>query len=305
MLSFFKLIRWKNLLMIALVQLLIKYGLLEPFGVEVSLSELGIALLILATICIAAAGYIINDINDIKTDFINKPNSIIIGKEISEKTAYTFFIALNVVGVGIGFYLSNTVNRAPFFSLFVIISVLLYIYATYLKSTPLIGNIVISILVALSIIIVGIFELLPATNPINQKIQFTFFRVIFDYALFAFSINLLREITKDIEDIEGDTEANLNTLPIAIGKNRTITMLAILNFIPLIGTVFYVISTLYKQPIVVGYFLIFIVAPLLYITIKTFSSETKKDYNLLSKMYKLVMLFGMFSLLLYKYVILN
>ena len=181
MLSILNLIRWKNLLMLALMQLLIKYALLEPFGVQTSLDGLGITLLILATICIAAAGNIINDISDVETDLINKPNRVLINKSISEKTAYNLFIILNVVGVGIGFYLSHRVGRAPIFSLFVIISVLLYIYATYLKRTLLIGNIIISALVALSLIIVGVFELIPVMTAANQQTQTLFFKVIFDY----------------------------------------------------------------------------------------------------------------------------
>ena len=305
MFDFLNLIRWKNLLMLALVQLLIKYALLEPFGVQTSLNGLEITLLILATICIAAAGNIINDINDIETDFINKPDKIIVGKSISEKVAYNLFIIFNVVGVGIGFYLSQAIGRSGFFSIFVIISVLLYIYATYLKRTLLIGNIIISALVALSIIIVGIFELLPATSALNQQTQFVFFKVVLDYALFAFSINLLREIVKDIEDIDGDYKAEMNTLPIAIGRERARNVVSILNLFPLIAIILYTISNLYKQPVAVGYFLLFIIGPLLYTCIKTFSATTKKDFHHLSNMYKIIMLFGMLSLLLYKYIILK
>ncbi|WP_308992229.1 geranylgeranylglycerol-phosphate geranylgeranyltransferase [Mariniflexile litorale] len=298
------LIRWKNLLMIAIVQLLIKYALLEPFGVPTSLNTLGIVLLILATICIAAAGNIINDIYDIETDFINKPDKIIVGKSISEKTAYNLFIIFNVVGVSIGFYLSHMVDRNAFFSLFVIISALLYVYATYLKQTLLIGNIVISVLVALSLIIVGIFELLPATISFNQQTQLTFFKIIFDYAVFAFIINLLREITKDLEDINGDYKAGMNTLPIAIGTKRATKVLFTLSFVPLFIVGSYVVNSLYKNQIAVLYFLIFIIAPLIYITIKLFNASTKKDFHHISNMLKLVMLFGMLSLLLYKYILL-
>ncbi|GAA4807174.1 geranylgeranylglycerol-phosphate geranylgeranyltransferase [Litoribaculum gwangyangense] len=305
MLAFLNLIRCKNLLMIALVQLLIKYALLEPFGVQTSLGTFGISLLILSTISIAAAGNIINDIHDIETDFVNKPRKVIVGNAISEKTSYQLFIILNVVGVGLGYYLSLRVNRASFFSIFVMISVLLYIYATYLKRTFIVGNVVISVLVALSIIIVGVFELLPSITPFNQKIQLTFFKIIFDYALFAFIINLLREIAKDIEDINGDYKAQMNTLPIVIGRERAKNVLKFLNFIPLVGFVFYIISNLYKHPMAVSYFLVFVLGPLIFICIKTFGAETKKDFHQLSQMYKWVMLFGMLSLLLYKFIILN
>lgn len=289
--------------MIALLQLLIKYALLEPFGVQTALGGLGITLLILATISIAGAGNIINDIYDVETDLINKPNKVIIGKSISEKTAYNLFIIFNLFGVGLGFYLSHRVGKAPFFSLFVIISLLLYVYASYLKQTLLIGNIVISMLVALSLIIVGVFELIPTMTTSNQQTQMLFFKVILDYALFAFCINLLREIAKDIEDIDGDYKAGMNTLPIAIGRERAKNVLTILNLIPLAGLIFYVTSNLYKQPIAVGYFLLFVIGPLIYINIKVFSASTKKEMHHISNMYKFVMLFGVLSLLLYLFIL--
>lgn len=295
------LIRWKNLLMIALVQLLIKYAFLEPFGVNFGLTTLQILILILATICIAAAGNVINDIYDVETDFVNKPDNIIVGKSISEKTAYNLFIALNVIGVGLGYYLSQSVGKSAFFSIFVIISALLYVYASYLKQTFLIGNIIVSALVALSIVVVGIFELLPVITLENRQTLFTFFKIILDYALFAFIINLIREIAKDIEDIDGDYKADMRTLPIIIGRKRAGNILFILTLFPLFAVSYYVINSLYKNQVAVIYFLVFIIAPLLYISIKSFSAETKKEYHHISNVLKLVMLFGMFSLLLYKY----
>lgn len=292
-------------MMIALMQFLIKYALLEPFGVTITLNLFGFSLLVLATICLAAAGYIINDIYDIETDMVNKPNNVIIGKTITEKTANTLFIVFNVIGVSLGFYLSHLVGKSGFFTLFVIISALLYVYASYLKQLFLIGNIIISLLVSLSLIIVGLFELLPVISPQNQETQMTFFKIILDYAIFAFVINFIREIVKDIEDIDGDYKAGMNTLPIAIGRERASKIVFILLFIPLFGIVYYVITYLYTQLVVVGYFLLFVIAPLIYMVIKAYTAETKKEFHLISNMLKLVMLFGMLSLLLYKYILLD
>ncbi|WP_147676772.1 geranylgeranylglycerol-phosphate geranylgeranyltransferase [Algibacter pacificus] len=299
MLSVLNLIRWKNLLLIALVQLLIKYALLEPFGVAISLNGFGIFLLIFATICIAAAGNIINDIYDVETDFINKPDKLIIGQSISEKTAYNAFIILNMVGVGAGFYLSHWVGKSAFFSIFVIISALLYVYATYLKRQILIGNIIISILVALSILIVGIFELLPALTIENRAIQLTFFKIILDYAFFAFLLNLLREIVKDLEDINGDYKAGMNTLPIAIGRQRTTNILFVLSLIPLFLIVYYIVNSLYKNTVAVIYFIFLIVGPLILVSAKLFRAKSKKDYYFISNLLKIVMLLGVLSLLIY------
>lgn len=290
--------------MIALVQCLIKYGLFEPFGISTSLTPFNFFLLIMATLCIAAAGNIINDIYDVETDFINKPNKIIVGKTISEKTAYNLFISLNVIGVGIGFYLSHAIGKSELFALFVIISALLYVYASYLKQTFLIGNIVISILVALSILIVGIFELIPAMTIQNQGIQLVFFKILFDYAIFAFLINFIREISKDVADIDGDYKSGMNTLPIVFGRERTSKILFILSFIPLGAVIYYVINNLYTKPVAVIYFLVFIIAPLIYLLILIFNAKTKKDFITISNILKLVMLFGILSILLYKFMLL-
>lgn len=301
--SILNLIRWKNLLMIALVQVLIKYALFLPFGVLTTLNGFNFSLLVLSTLCIAAAGNIINDIYDIETDLVNKPDKVIVGKIISEKKANTLFLVFNSIGVGLGFYLSYSVGRNGFFAIFVIISALLYIYASYLKQMLLIGNFVISILVALSIIIVGLFELLPVITPENQTTQLMLFKILLNYAIFAFLINLVRELAKDIEDIDGDYKAGMNTLPIAIGRERASKVLFAVSLIPLLAVVYYMVTYLYKQPVAIGYFLIFIVAPLIYILIKSFNAETKKDVHHISGILKLVMLFGILSLLLFSYIL--
>ncbi len=291
--------------MIAIVQLLIKYALFEPFGVAITLNGFGFSLLVIATLCLAAGGNIINDIYDKETDAINKPDKVIVGKTVSEKTAYNLFIAFNVIGVGVGFYLSHLVGRSGFFVLFVGISGLLYLYASYFKQLILVGNLLVSILVALSIIIVGLFELLPAITPENQATQVTFFKILWDYALFAFIINLLREMVKDIEDIDGDHKAGMNTLPITLGRERAKKIVFALSFVPIAATVYYVVTYLFKQQLVVAYFLLFIIAPLIYVSIKIFTAETKKDYHAISNILKLVMFFGMLSLLLYKFILIN
>lgn len=290
--------------MIALMQLLIKYAFLQPFGAQTTLNTFQTIILILASVSIAAAGNVINDIYDIKTDLINKPNKVVIGKSISEKTAYNLFIILNLIGVGLGFYLCFLIGKNTFFSVFIIISILLYIYTTYLKQTFLIGNIVIALLVALSILIVGVFELLPTITIDNKQIQLMYFTTIKDYALMAFIITFIREIAKDIEDIDGDYASGMRTLPIVIGRKRASYVLFTLTLLPLFIITYYTVHSLYKTPIAANYFLIFIIAPLLYVSIKTFNANTKKEYKHISSTLKLIMFFGMLSLLLYKYIFL-
>lgn len=307
MIHFFKLIRWKNLLMIALVQFLIKYALLVPFktshGVFTALSTFEFTILVFATLLIAAAGYIINDINDIETDSLNKPDSIIINKGISEKDAFTGFMILNIVGVGLGFYLANAVGKPELFVVFFASSALLYIYSTSLKSIAIIGNIVVSIVVALAPLVVGFFELFPSMTLENRSVQITFFKIILDYAIFAFMVNLIREMVKDIEDIDGDSKASMETLPIVIGRERANKIVFFLSLIPIVSVIYYILTYLYKQPLVVGYFLILVVAPLIYVSIKLFSAEQKSHYKHISLVLKLILLTGMLSLLLYSFIL--
>lgn len=297
------LIRYKNLLLIVFVQLLIRLALFEPFQVDVKLNMIGFTLLMLATVCIAAAGNIINDIYDIETDTVNKPNNVIVGKSISETTAFNLFIVLNVIGVGLGFYLSHSIGRSPFFSIFVIISAALYVYASFLKRTPLIGNILISILVAMSVLIVGLFDLIPTITESNRATQMTFFKILIDYAVFAFLINLIREMIKDIEDVDGDYKAQMNTLPIAIGRERAKYITLVISLLPIAAIVYYMTTYLYKHQIAIGYFLVFVFAPLMYASIKMYLATTKSHFKHISMVYKIIMLFGMLSMLLYSYIL--
>lgn len=303
LLHILNLIRYKNLLLIVLVQLLIRFALFEPFQVDVRLNMIGYTLLIIATVCIAAAGNIINDIYDIETDTVNKPEKVIVGKSISESIAFNLFILLNIIGVGIGFYLSLSVGKSPFFSIFVIISAALYVYASFLKRTPLIGNIVISILVAMSILIVGVFDLIPAITEGNRATQITFFKILVDYAVFAFLINLVREMIKDIEDVDGDYNAQMNTLPIAIGRERSKIIALVISILPIAVVVYYIVTYLYQQQIAIIYFLIFVLAPLIYTTIKIHLATSKFHFKHISFMYKIIMVFGILSLLLYSFIL--
>ncbi|NNF82038.1 MAG: geranylgeranylglycerol-phosphate geranylgeranyltransferase [Flavobacteriaceae bacterium] len=306
MLAFLKLIRWKNLLMIALAQVLVKYALFSAdFGVTTTFNEKGFALLVLATLLIAAAGYIINDIFDVDTDSVNRPEKMIIGNGIAEKHAYNFYAALTIAGVGLGFYLSNMIGRPGFAAIFVLISALLYVYASNLKQMPVIGNVTVALIVGISLLIVGVFELLPAMTEQNRSTQITFFRILLDYALFAFGITLVREMVKDIEDIDGDYNAGMKTLPIQIGRERSGKVVFVLSLIPLIGVIFYIVTFLYKQPVAVGYFLLLILAPLILFAVKSFQAETKEQWHWLSNLLKLVMLTGILSLFLYPLILLK
>ena len=133
--KYLRLIRYQNLLMLALMQLIFRHGFLELQNIPLALSDWQYGILVLATVCIAAGGYIINNIFDVETDAENKPENVIVGKFISETKAYNLYIGFTVIGVAMGFYLSNVINKPSFASLFIVIAATLYFYATSLKQS--------------------------------------------------------------------------------------------------------------------------------------------------------------------------
>ena len=315
--KYLKLIRIQNLLLLAFMQVLFRYTFLKTATFTtltstnnfLALSHFQFFLLVLATVCIAAAGYVINDIVDQSTDEIAKKR--IVGKTISESTAYNLYVALNLIGVGSGFYISNVIQKPSFAALFIFTAAILYIYATWLKQIAIVGNIVVALVLSFSILILGIFDLVPSTHEGNEiwegnKVQMRrVFSILTDYAIFAFIINFLRELVKDIEDTDADYASGIATLPVLIGKSRTIKIVFGLSFLPIILLVLYMNNNLANYDYAIYYFLLFIVAPLLFFTIKSWSAKTQKDFANLSLLLKIILFFGIISIAVITYSVPN
>ena len=294
-------------MMLALMQLLFRYGFLNYQSIPLALNNWQYLLLVFATVMIAAGGYVINNIIDQATDNYNKPNKVVVGRGISETNAYNVYFLVTVLGVGTGFYLSNVIAKPGFAAIFIIISATLYLYATTLKQLLLIGNFVVALLLAFSVIIIGIFDLFPVITPENKSVMRGLFSILLDYALFAFVINFIREIVKDMEDINGDYKLGMNTLPIALGLGRTSKIVFALSLIPLVMVIFYVKAYVFENDLYFAtlYALIFIVAPLIYFTVKMAYAKKNQDFHHLSTVLKLIILFGLFSIAIVTYNILH
>lgn len=296
--KYIKLIRYQNLLMLALMQLIFRYGFLELQNIPLALADWQYVLLVLATVCIAAGGYIINNIFDVETDSENKPENVIVGKSITETNAYNLYIGFTIIGVAIGFYLSNVIGKPSFASIFIVIAATLYFYATSLKQSLLIGNIIVALLLSFSVIIIGLFDLYPVTNQDNRAVMGLLFSILIDYAVFAFIINFIREIVKDLEDIAGDSNMGMNTLAIYFGVSKTTKIVFGLSLIPVLLIINYINSYLFASNLFIGtlYGIVFILAPLLYFTIKIWSATTTKDFHHLSTVLKWILFFGILSI---------
>ncbi|GGF13479.1 geranylgeranylglycerol-phosphate geranylgeranyltransferase [Flavobacterium limi] len=296
--KYLKLIRYQNLLMLAIMQVLFRYCFLKQQNIPLALSDWQYGLLVLSTVLIAAAGYVINNIFDVETDSINKPKDVIIDKGISEAVGYNIYIALNIAGVAIGFYLSNVIQRPGFATLFILIASMLYFYSTTLKQIMVLGNFVVALLLAISVLIIGVFDIFPATIAENKAQMTSLFSILTDYALFAFMINFIREIVKDIEDVNGDYNQGMNTLPIALGISRTAKIASALSIIPFILLLLYIKNYFVENGLFIAtlYAFALVLAPLLYFIVKVFTAKSQKEFHHLSTVLKLILLFGILSI---------
>src|SRR5690606_31674723 len=202
--AFFRIIRPLNLLIMAFAQLMTAVFLIEstPQGLPV-LEDVRLYLLILSTVLVAASGYMINDYYDVKIDYVNKPEEVVVGRSIKRRTVMFLHSILNLAGIAIGLLLSLKVGFIIFIAAF-----LLWLYSDALKRLPFIGNLAVAFLTGLAIYVVGFYY---QTNQL----------LVLAYAIFAFFINLIREIIKDIEDRHGDRKHGSKTLPIVLGFRGT------------------------------------------------------------------------------------
>ena len=292
-----KLCRWPNLLMVGLAQLLFKYAFLPSFDVYSKLSDLDFLWLCLSVILVTASGNIINDIYDIGADFINQRPRPLTTQSISTKKAYTVYITFNLASLLIARHLSIKYEIMELVGFVLIVIILLYFYSLYLKSIPLLGNILISVLVSLSFLLVLYVELFAFEQ---QSISTELMYWIIGYGSFAFWANLNREWIKDVMDIKGDYAQKISTLPILLGKSRmnmlifTSTLLLILSLIAGVK-VYFQLDLLFILYLTFG-----ICVPLCFVLFHIYQEQLKANYKLLSHIYKIVMLMGVFSLILFK-----
>ena len=300
MISFFYLIRYKNLLMVLLTMILTKYALINSFISDPSLTSIDFIILSLSILCITAGGYIINDLFDIEADTINKPLKVYISKSISKKNAWVIYLLSSTLGVILGIYLS-VIKNSDFLSFYFIgTTLLLFLYSVLLKKLVFIGNLCISLLVALPIYLLYKFDSNNIT--ISNILQYFFLSIaIFYYMFFAFLTTMIREIIKDIEDINGDYMVKLKTLPILIGKTRARNISIFLSLVLLLFL--FLVSSNYfiSKKYFLGTIMLMISIVLVHFIFKSWNASTKKQFQYLSNLMKLIMFIGILSMALFKF----
>ncbi|MGB4844076.1 MAG: geranylgeranylglycerol-phosphate geranylgeranyltransferase [Ferruginibacter sp.] len=307
--AFLRLVRWPNLVIIAVTQVLFYFSLVQPLfkkGIYTRFDNLHFILLIIASVLIAAAGYIINDYFDLNIDQVNKPERTIIDKAIKRRWAIVMHIVLSFTGVIISFYIDF---NSPVFWLgtsnFICVF-LLFGYSISLKKKLLWGNILISALTAWVVIVSFLcyfnsFYCSDCDRNFLELYNTRFIRISFLYAAFAFVISLIREVVKDMEDMDGDSRYGGKTMPIAWGIPASKVFVAVW-LVVLIG----MISVVQVYVLQFGwiwstvYCISLIILPLLWLLRKLFLAQSPKDYHQLSTVIKLVMVTGLLSMIFFK-----
>ena len=235
-----------------------------------------IILVSLSAALIAAAGNIVNDIYDIETDKVSHPNRVLAQGLLSKKEAVFLYNFFNVIAIILASRISDYLIVIVLFTI-----ILLYVYSAYLKKLPLVGNIVIAFITGLAFIYGGF----AADNPNGAIVP----------AVFAFLINLIREIVKDIQDIEGDSKLSFKTFPILYGIKKSKIIILFFTILLTGFTFFPFITQLYK----IEYFLIVMifVNPLLVLSLKIlFDMKKENRYKIVSNILKINMILGLIAI---------
>lgn len=260
-------------------------------------------LLVIASVLIAAAGYIINDYFDLNIDQINKPGKVVVNTIISRRWVILLHMLLSLFGLVLTVYALQSIHYWLLIMANVASVILLLLYSATLKKKLLIGNVLISLLTAW---VIGIIFLSKKdTGVLNIQtegiLHARFFRLTVLYAGFAFIISLIREVVKDIEDIEGDRKFACKTMPIVWGLNASKVFVAVW-LIVLIATLtllqFYVLE--FNWWFSIGYCALLIIAPLLWVFKKLFIAHSADQFHQLSSIIKLIMLTGILSMFFFR-----
>jgi 4-hydroxybenzoate polyprenyltransferase len=306
-LAFLRLIRWPNLVFIAITQWLVYFCLYRQLSDNQidGVIDLRIFWWILASVLIAAAGYVINDYFDINIDEVNRPQRQVVDKLISRRWAMFWHLSMSLAGLGCTALAVRWESHAYLFFANITCVIALWLYSTHLKKTLLVGNILIALLTSWTVWVIFLSqfswaELFESPNASQQKL----IRIVILYTVFSFVITLIREAVKDMEDRIGDARAGCRTLPIVWGFPAAKIYTAVWTVV-LIGMLLIVHA--YVLPfgwwLASLYALSALIAPLVIFLSRLIPAQKPEEFADLSKTLKWVMLAGILSLLFFYFLL--
>ena len=301
-----RLVRWSNLLFLAALVWLMEKWVAVPILDKAAFGEqlpwYLLLLIILATVCIAAGGYVINDYFDVKIDRINRPDELVVTRTVSKPTAMRISLGLSSAGIVCGLVVAGLLHSLTIGILFVLIPGLLWFYSSSYKRLFMIGNLIIALLAAMTPIVVAMANVALLQLRYETILPFTtlthdLYAWLGGFALFAFLLTWIREIIKDLQDQMGDRELECHSMPVVWGDQGTkifVTGLIVLTF-AIIGHLWYHVlpfpiswTSLSTRYIALG-----IVIPLLGVLWLLWAAKIPSDYKVCQQVVKFTMLIGM------------
>lgn len=294
--KYLQLIQFKNLLLLAFLQLVIRYLFLTQSYIDLALTDINYLLLVVSTVCIVAGGAVMQHIINQDDDEIMQPQKRVVGKTISEAAAYNWYIGFTIIGVGLGFYLANVIYKPTFASLFILVATLLYVKATNFNRTPIIGSLISALLTAISILVIALFDVYPATDAANKIRMGEAFGILVDYAVFGFFLVLLFEIFSTLKNKQKDEMLGNTTLATRLGITKTKIITGLFTAVLIALILYYCKVFLFELTLVLYYTLLTLVGPLLFFGLKLIGSSTLNEFKILERTLYFVMVFSILSI---------
>ena len=312
--AFFRLMRWRNLCFILITQVLYYYCVFRPLLPDARNTLFYFSgerlflfyMLSLASILIAAAGYIINDYFDLKIDTVNKPDRVVVDRIVKRRWAILWHLLFSLLGIAISFYISRRTGSYIIGIGNVVCVLLLFVYSTTFKKRVLSGNIIIAALTAWVIIVVYFFtgaRLVDFEGWLNSGYVFDIrklFKITLVYAGFAFVLSVVREVVKDIEDVSGDAKYDCRTMPIAWGMPASKVFVAVWMVVLIAAVcvcIFYAFQSGWRWGAL--YVFVLILLPMIKFLYDLKKALAAEDFHRLSNLVKLIMLTGILSMLFF------
>ena len=311
--NIFKIIRWKNLVIISLSQIFIKFFFIDFFIQKDQLLNENFVILLIVTILIAASGYIVNDIYDYNLDQINKPEKVVLGKFLKSRDAIIIYMMFNCLAIVLSIFLCMKIEQEIYILVFLLIIYCLWLYSKKLKKYKTIGNILVAFFISLSILNVPLFSY----KNILSDDRFFVFLIISIFSVLAFLINVKREIIKDIEDIEGDKIHKVKSLPIIFGTKKSKLVTIIIGIILMFAISFLITFQIlilrsdllldvggnqFSNPQIWGanyisiIYMFIILIMFFYVELLILNATTKTNFTKASKLLKYLMLLSLLSI---------
>lgn len=276
--SMFSVVRGYNIPVVVLAQYLSAIFIFAPEKRALHvLLDANLFVIILASALSIASGYIINNFYDSNKDLINRPQKSKLDRLVSQKTKLNVYFSLNFFVALIAFFVSF--RAVLFFSGYIF---LIWLYSHKLKRLAIIGNLTAAILAILPFFAI----LLYYKN---------FYPEIVAHASFLGILILIREIIKDLENIQGDLVNGYQTIPVKYGEkiaHQVVMGLVVSTVIPL----FFLIDV-YDVGFMDFYFYGAALA-LIAFALRIPLSQRKQDYLILHLILKFLIVLGVFSIVL-------